>query len=308
MALAVIHPGLFSTIQDQGRPGYRAFGVPSGGAFDRRSADLANTLLGNPADAAVLEMTLNGGQYEALEPIALALAGASLAVRIVSHEGRDTTHKLPVCFPLARHDRLILGGITRGARTYLAVLGGWQTTQVLGSRSSETPLKAGDVLPCQRGWTPVRHLDSPGSPGSAPLRVIVDGEAGLVEEPWFQSYRIGVQSNRMGLRLEGPAWSLASDPERESAPVVPGTVQVAGGQLLVLGVACGTMGGYPVVAHVISADLDRLGQARPGDLVRFSRVTLSEARHLDRLDRQERATSLARVAMAVSDFGPKVSF
>ena len=86
----------------------------------------------------------------------------------------------------------------------------------------------------------------------------------------------------MGLRLEGDPVTVNSHPVRLSTPVAPGAVQVAGGQLIVLGVACGTMGGYPHVAHVISADLDRLGQLKPGDVVAFRRVTLEEARLLDR--------------------------
>ncbi len=85
----------------------------------------------------------------------------------------------------------------------------------------------------------------------------------------------------MGLRLEGPPIALPPHPDRVSMPVAPGAIQLAGGQLIVLGVACGTMGGYPHVAHVASADLDRLGQARPGDLIRFRSITLDEARRLD---------------------------
>ena len=92
----------------------------------------------------------------------------------------------------------------------------------------------------------------------------------------------------MGLRLQGDPVPISSPDERLSTPVAPGAVQVAGGQLIVLGVACGTMGGYPHVAHVISADLDRLGQLRPGDSIAFRLVTLEEARCLDLAARQVR--------------------
>jgi allophanate hydrolase subunit 2 len=91
------------------------------------------------------------------------------------------------------------------------------------------------------------------------------------------------------------------DSDRLSAPVAPGAVQVAGGQLIVLGVACGTMGGYPHVAHVISADLDRLGQLRPGDAITFRRVTLDEARRADEAMRLDRQSLLKRVATAAQD-------
>ena len=98
-------------------------------------------------------------------------------------------------------------------------------------------------------------------------------------------FRVGSQSNRMGLRLQGDPVSVTSPPERLSTPVAPGAIQVAGGQLIVLGVACGTMGGYPHVAHVVSVDLDRLGQLKPGDVVQFRRVSLEQAHRLDQDNR-----------------------
>ena len=93
-----------------------------------------------------------------------------------------------------------------------------------------------------------------------------------------------LRSDRMGLRLEGPPLELTTQPDRLSAPVAPGAIQVAGGQLILLGVACGTMGGYPHVAHVISADLDRVGQLCPGDQIAFRLVDLATARNLDLAD------------------------
>jgi antagonist of KipI len=105
----------------------------------------------------------------------------------------------------------------------------------------------------------------------------------------------------MGLRLEGEPVSVGSPAERLSAPVAPGAVQVAGGQLIVLGIACGTMGGYPHVAQVISADLDRLGQLRPGDAIAFHRVTLDEARRADQSMRRARKALVGRIATAAQD-------
>jgi allophanate hydrolase subunit 2 len=105
----------------------------------------------------------------------------------------------------------------------------------------------------------------------------------------------------MGLRLEGDPIAIDAPPDRLSAPVAPGALQVAGGQLIVLGVAGGTMGGYPHVAQLISADLDRLGQLRPGDAIRFRRVTLDEARVADQEMRLARKALLNRVATAAQD-------
>ena len=105
----------------------------------------------------------------------------------------------------------------------------------------------------------------------------------------------------MGLRLEGPPLAVNAEPDRLSAPVAPGAIQAAGGQLIILGVAGGTMGGYPHVAHVISADLDRIGQLRPGDPVTFRRVGVAEARDLDRASRQAHRALLLRLESLARD-------
>jgi allophanate hydrolase subunit 2 len=105
----------------------------------------------------------------------------------------------------------------------------------------------------------------------------------------------------MGLRLEGDPIAVTPAPERLSTPVAPGAMQVAGTQLILLGVACGTMGGYPQVAHVISADFDRIGQLKPGDLIGFELATLDRARALDHAARQlRRARSLRLAGLAHS--------
>ena len=131
MGLVVINAGLCGTVQDLGRTGYRAWGVAVGGAFDRGSAALANALLGNPPDGAVLELTLIGGTFEARTPLGLALAGAPMTATIFSRGGRRHPLAIPQSFPLHRAERLVLGGTARGVRTYLAVLGGWRTPLVL---------------------------------------------------------------------------------------------------------------------------------------------------------------------------------
>ena len=197
-------------------------------------------------------------------------------------------------------EQLILGRARVGVRTYLAVRGGWRTPTRLGSRSSEERLRAVDVLPAEPGtiatrrpagswWTP---------PTSEPFRIL-DGPDALLAADWIdRPYRVGSRSDRMGLRLEGEPIAIEATDDRLSAPVATGAVQVAGGQLIVLGVTGGTMGGYPHVAQLISADLDRLGQLRPGDVIGFRRVTLVEAHEADRAMRLERRRSLVRIATA----------
>jgi 5-oxoprolinase (ATP-hydrolysing) subunit C len=205
---------------------------------------------------------------------------------------------------------LILGRAIAGARTYLAVRGGWRTRPRLGSRSSEGRLRAGEVLPADPGSIPSRRPAGPSwtPPAAEPFRIL-DGPDAIPTDSgpdasgiWAdRRFRVGSRSDRMGLRLEGDPIAIDSPPERLSAPVAPGAVQVAGGQLIVLGVAGGTMGGYPHVAHVISADLDRLGQLRPGEEIRFRRVSLDEAREADRAMRLARKALLNRVATAAQD-------
>jgi 5-oxoprolinase (ATP-hydrolysing) subunit C len=297
VALLVVRPGASATVQDRGRPGYRGFGVPVGGAFDRASHDLANALLGNGADDATLELTLVGGTYRAEAPLALALAGAPMSALIRAVSGPDRPLAIPQSATLRAGEELVIGGCPRGVRTYLAVRGGWRTPPILGSRSSEARVEPGDVLPALPGSsTPSRRPVAwpwQVSGEDEPFRVIDgpdagpdDGNARLLESG---EYRVSAQSNRMGLRLEGPPIAAESPADRVSAPVAPGAIQVAGGQPIVLGVAGGTMGGYPHLAHVITADLDRLGQLRPGDPVYFRRVEVEEARRLDRLRRSELA-------------------
>jgi biotin-dependent carboxylase-like uncharacterized protein len=308
MGLIVVDPGLSTTVQDAGRPGYREWGVSPGGAFDRGSADLANALVGNPATCAALELTLTGGVYEAACPLALALAGAPMEAKVVGPAGRERVLEIPLGWSLRPGERLILGRTHQGARTYLAVKGGWQTRLRLGSRSSEERIRAGDVLAAEPAATPTRHPGAPGwtVPAAEPFRIIAgpDGRAdpGFDHSFWAERrFRVGSRCDRMGLRLEGDRVAVSSPAERLSTPVAPGAVQVAGGQLIVLGVACGTMGGYPHLGHVISADLDRLGQLKPGDTIRFLHVTLAIARREDQATRLARKTFLNRIAIMATD-------
>ena len=191
-----------ATVQDRGRVGYREFGVPVGGAFDRGSLDLANALVGNEPGAAGLELTLVGGEFLAEIPLAIALAGAAMTARV---GGRDLT--VPGSASLRAGDRLVIGGARSGARTYLAVRGGFLTPVVLGSRSSETRAEVGAILPAEAGscrwrrpagvpwevkWGPIRVVDGPDA--GAEGRILEAGE-----------FAVSNRSDRMGLRLEGSA-------------------------------------------------------------------------------------------------------
>ena len=229
MALIVIDAGLSTTVQDAGRPGYREWGVPVGGAFDRGSAEVANALMGNPPGSAVLEFTLVGGIYQADCSMPLALAGAPMEARIAGPNGTERLVRLPSSFSLHAGERLSLGRSLGGARSYLAVKGGWQTKVQLGSRSSEQRLRTGDLLPAGPGTIAARRLGEPSwkSPAEEPFRIIAgpDVRSHVELDAVFWSvrrFRVGSQSDRMGLRLEGEPLTAASSPSRLSTPVAPG--------------------------------------------------------------------------------------
>jgi biotin-dependent carboxylase-like uncharacterized protein len=300
MGLIVIDPGLWTTVQDAGKRGYREWGVPEGGAFDRGAAGLANALAGNEDGCAVLELTMRGGTFEAQGSLGIALAGAPMEVSTLG-PGLPPQHLLiPASTTLRDGERLVLGRAVEGARTYLAVRGGFQTQVRLGSRSSERPLGRDIVLPAEDSTLAKRHLAESAwcGPCSMPLRIIDGPDRQAVLDPgaWERAdFRVGSKSNRIGLRLESSRFAVAPLPDRLSAPLAPGAIQVAGSQLIILGVAGGTMGGYPHVAHVISADLNRVGQLPPGAQIRFERVNLDQARDLDRAARHAERSFLLRV-------------
>jgi antagonist of KipI len=304
MGLLVVDPGFFTTVQDLGRPGARSFGVPLGGAFDRESLALAVALAGDEPGPAALETTLRGGVYEARCDLGIALAGAAMAAAIVAGDGSRRPIPVPSSAWLRRGERIELGPPEHGARTYLATPGGFRTAAWLGSRSAERPVRKGDVLPAGPSRLEARRPTIDRLELTDAVRILPGPDWSLLADPDAMTssrFRVGTRSDRMGLRLEGESVAVAPTPDRLSAPVTPGAIQAAGGRLIVLGVACGTMGGYPHVAQVISADLDRLGRLRPGDPIAFRLVEQAEARSLDREGRMRVRELSLRVAAAARD-------
>jgi 5-oxoprolinase (ATP-hydrolysing) subunit C len=284
-------------IVDHGRLRYRSLGVPAGGAADRFALAIGNALVGNPPDAAALEISLNGPSLSADSDIACVLYGARFEMTI-----DGSTQETGKTFTLHSGEELCLGGTPSGMRAYLCVRGGLQTPIVLGSRSSLEPLRAGAELPCQAAVIHVRHFRHDFVWNAEPrlLRVVDGGQADWFrgDEFYRQAFIVTPASNRMGLRLSGAALTL---PARElvSEPVCPGSVQVTrDGQCIVLGVDGQTIGGYPKIAQVIGADLDKLGQLRPGESIRFERVTLETAETLYRAKQAELREWLTRLRTA----------
>ena len=283
-AITVIAAGLWTTIQDLGRHGHRAEGVPACGAVDSAALRLANLLVGNPEGAAGLECTLLGPELRFDRDAVVAVAGADFP-------GLPSRRAIR----FAAGSRIDLGHARTGCRGYLAVAGGIDVPPDLGSRSTYVPgllgglagrpLAAGDRLPVGIGDLPSETLvvigdrDGAAEPlRTCTLRIIpAAGAEAFAGSTWEREQRVSSRSDRMGVRLEGSPIA-APGGGSVSVPVLPGTVQVPpSGSPIVLLADAQTIGGYPVLGQVIAADLPLAGQLRPGDTVRWQRVTLEEA-------------------------------
>lgn len=277
-----LRPGLQSLIVDSGRRGpWQAYGVPVGGALDRRSAHLANWLVGNPAATPTLEMSLVGARLRFHRAGQIALTGARAACTL-----NDITVDPYETLAIAGGDILDVGAVQAGCRVYLAVGGDWSVPELLGSRGA---LYAGGTylsgllnknseiaiaprtavhrraLDPQEWWQPRTTTTIPVFPGPE-----LEQLSGLAAARFFGSaWKVGSDSNRMGIRLEGPTLAAGAD-SMLSSPVVPGTIQLPpNGLPLLLLADAQTTGGYPRIATVAEAALDELGQLRPGQSVRF---------------------------------------
>ncbi len=279
MSLVVLDPGFHTLIVDQGRPTRRHLGVPVGGAADRASLALGNGLVGNPPETPALEIAMNGPTLKATEPTGCVIFGAPFHAAI-ANRGRiepGTT------FTLEADDVLKIGGTPTGVRCYLCVSGGFDTPTILGSHSAWEPLQVDQILTCRESRKSGRSLPFLSLPHNEPddlLRVVPGPQYDWFLDPdqFFQgSFQVSNASNRMGLRLSGV--KLERRPgEMISEPVAPGAIQITNdGQAIILGVDGQTIGGYPKIAHVIRADLDRLAQLRQGMTVRFRQVVDDEA-------------------------------
>ena len=292
-ALEVLKPGLFTTVQDLGRWGYQASGVSVAGAMDPLALRLANRLAGNEPGAAALEVTLLGPRLKALRDCTAALAGAIVPLTV---NGRSAPMNQPI--ELRAGDELEVGRCTRGARAYLAFGGGIDVPVVLGSRSTYTrasfggfegrALQAGDrlaLLPAGSEQPPAVSMQVPLPDGDeAVVRVVLGPQDDHFSEETIQefletAFEISGDADRMGYRLAGHTLTHAGPAEIVSDGVVLGSIQVPPhGNPIVMLADRASMGGYPKIATVISADVRLVAQCRPGMRLRFRQVSPAEAR------------------------------
>jgi biotin-dependent carboxylase-like uncharacterized protein len=320
--IEVRKPGLATTVQDRGREGYYHVGIPPSGALDQRSLVAANLLVGNPETAGALECAYVGPELVFGEAAVVAVTGAELEPR-VNGEARPRW----ASFAVGAGDVLSFGHLRAGARGYVAVAGGIDVPEVLGSRSTYglgglgglegRPLQAGDTLavgedgggPAAERALPEDHW--PSFPGELEIRVVMGlydhlltdaGRATFLESDWT----LTPTADRVGFRYRGPALDMVrreqpfgagSDPSNiVDAPYPIGSIQVPGGmEPIVLQRDAVSGGGYAMVATVISADMDAVGQTAPGTRTRFVAVDLDGALAA----RREYRSDLERVREAI---------
>ena len=307
--LEVIHPGIFSTVQDLGRRGHFASGIPPSGAMDRFALRMGNLLVQNPLGEAGLEMTGLGMTVRALQETVVALTGGKF-------EAALNGNPLPPWETIALRpgDLLSVDKALTGWRGYLCVAGGIDVPQVLGSRSTYPLgglggvrgriLKKGDLLEV---GLPRVALDSiqgrkvkeallPRPGAEKTLRVVLGPQDDHVQEESIEAflnsdYRVSIRANRVGYRFEGPQLYFKERAESRDAGLDPsnivddgnaiGAIQIpAGKEPICLGVDGVTMGGYVKIACLIAADMDRMAQLRLREVMRFKRVTVEEARSI----------------------------
>ncbi|GLX94617.1 biotin-dependent carboxyltransferase family protein [Herbidospora sp. NBRC 101105] len=274
-AVEVVAPGPYATVQDFGRRGYAHLGVPRSGAADLPSLRLANRLVGNAEDAAAIELTFGGAVLRFGRGVWVALTGAPVPA---------SPGGMWAPFWVAAGRSLEIGVPYEGLRTYVAVRGGIKVTPVLGSMSTDSlsglgppPLTAGTVLELGEPMSGLHADVAPQRPISAgPVVEVVRGP----RDDWFTgdafatlcagAYRVSQDSNRVGARLAGTALRRARTGELPSEGMVAGAIQVPpDGQPIVFLADHPPTGGYPVIGVVTTADLPKVAQLRPGDLLRF---------------------------------------
>ncbi|ANI28494.1 hypothetical protein PL78_01400 [Yersinia entomophaga] len=287
--LKIIRAGIYTTIQDEGRPGFRRLGISQGGALDLPALKMANMLVGNAPAAAGLEITLGQFCAEFTQTGWIALTGAGCDARL-----DDQLLWTGWRYPVKAGQRIQLNVPLRGMRSYLAISGGIDVPEMLGSRSTDLKagfgghqgrlIKEGDELPLGKASrlpkesVGIKQLLFGNRVRAVPGPEYHEFSSSAQEAFWRSAWQLSPQSNRMGYRLTGGELSRNTAREMLSHGLLPGVVQVPhNGQPIVLMADAQTTGGYPRIACVIEADLFHLAQIRLGEPVHFVKCTLEDA-------------------------------
>ncbi len=299
-SIRVIKPGMYTTIQDLGRSGYQEYGMPVSGSMDHFAHRIANLLVGNDQDEALLEMTLMGGTYLFEEDAVIAITGANMKPKLNGEKDIGMWRSVS----LKKGDKLIFGAAKEGCRTYLAVAGGLDVPLVMGSKSTYARGRLGGFKGRQLmkddqvsfNQSRISGQDLKGrfvQAGSIPtyetaveLRVVLGPQEDSftkegIADFFSSSYKVSKDFDRMGYRLEGKKVEHEASADIISDGIVRGAVQVPGhGNPIIMMADCQTTGGYTKIAHVISTDLWKIAQLKTGDRIRFKAVDVYEAHEI----------------------------
>ena len=305
MSIRILNPGLQTTIQDLGRNGYSHYGVSSSGAADDLSFRLGNLIVGNKENLAAIEMTLLGGNYKFDIDANISLTGSKFDAKI---EGESLHFYKNI--PIQSGQVLSIGQSLQGSRCYLAVRGGIDINDVLSAKTTHLTSKIGgvdgrslkkdDVLIIgeeQKLLNPIK-INEMLDINMSKLLIIKGLQSNYISKSTWkiflnQEYIVSNLSNRMGIRLEGNSLKLDNENEIITEGVPLGAIQLpSNGYPIISFVEHQTTGGYPKIANVISSELHKVGQLKPGDKFQFELVSLEEAEAL----RHEREIYVKRMA------------
>jgi len=293
LSISVLRGGLQDTVQDLGRNGYAHLGISSSGAADAFSLRIANLLVGNPEDAAGIEVTLVGGKYKFTADAFIALSGSEFQVDLNGvnfpfHRGKY----------VQKDEILTIGPTQDGARCYLAARGGIDVPDLLSAKTTHVvsglggykgrSLQKGDAVSIGDLNKVIQVID---------IKVKLDKKRDIIrinsglQSKWFDknswrsfavsTYTVSESSSRMGIRLSGECISSGRGHEIITEGIPLGAIQIpGGGQPIISFVEHQTTGGYPKIANVITSDLCKVGQLKPGDQIQFQPVSLEEAQTL----------------------------
>ncbi len=316
--LLVREPGLFTTVQDLGRFGAQALGMPVAGAIDPLALRLANALAGNAQNEGALEIGFMGPTLEVqTDSVRVAIVGAVQAQCLDGENGTARTLDTNRAYTLRRGQILKIGFVTGAAYAYLAVAGGFALPRFMDSLSTYTraglggyngrKLSAGDALPLNvASATPAPDFAAAAAIpyGEGPVRIVPGPQADRFTAEAMNTlvgreYTLTKETDRMGMRLDGPALEHIAGPDIVSDGIATGCIQVPGaGTPIVLLADHQTIGGYAKIATVISADLPRLGQMTPGQRLRFAAIDVAQAEELRRRQERDFARLVASLAPA----------